>query len=382
VNKKTLFKYGLLITLIVVLVFSFSGCFGAGARPIGWSGMTIAGDSLYFGTTTGEIAALTLESGRSGDPVPLDEQASNGGGCMAATAALGIYGTPVIADGIMYIGGAGLGSDTGRLYLFDIASGEVVDKFPRDGDVGPIIGGPAVSDGVVYFTSVDGNIYAFNTSNGKEIWRYETGGKIWATPVVNGDTLIVGSFDKKMYAINISDGSLKWSYQAEGPIASQSLVYEDTVYFGSFDRNFYAVNFGDGSLKWKYTAQGWFWAAPLEYNGEIYAPCLDKNVYVLDAGQGTEIEKYELSGQLISSPVLVGNMIVVATKEAKIHIINGDNRDIRLLTNLNEENKATILVSAPLAVYEGIIFVHTQGQEAVYALDPETREEVWSKTLE
>ncbi len=375
-DKKLIFNYGLLITLILVLVFSFSGCFGGGARSIGWSGISFTGDSLYLGSMDGKIVSLTIENGRGGSPISLDEQASNGGGCMAAAAAIGIYGTPVIVDGIMYIGGAGLGSDTGRLYLFDTSKGEVVDRLPRGEEVGPVIGGPVVADGVVYFASVDGNVYAFNTANGSEIWRFKTEGKIWSTPILYQDTLIVGSFDKKLYAINIADGSQKWSYEAGGPIASKALIFEDTVYFGSFDRNFYAVNFNDGSFKWQFAAQSWFWAAPLVYNGEIYAPCLDKNVYVLDTEQGTEIEKYELSGQLVSSPVLVDNMIVVATKEGKLHIINGDGRDIRLLTDL------ALSVSAPLSAYEGIIFVHTQENETIYALDPETREVVWSYTLQ
>jgi len=331
---------------------------------------------LYFGSTDGKIVALTTDNGRSGSPIPLDEEASNGGGCMSATVATGIYGTPVIVDGIIYVSGAGLGSDTGRLYVIDIFKGEVIDRLPRDGEVGPIIGGPVVADGVVYVASVDGNVYAFNTTNGSEIWRFETEDKIWATPVLYQDTLIVGSFDKKLYAIDIADGSLKWSYEAGGPIATEALVFEETVYFGSFDRNFYAINLSDGSLKWQFTAQGWFWAAPLEYNGEIYAPCLDKNLYVLDAGQGAEIEKYEMSGQLVSSPVLLDNMIVVATKEGKLHIINGDSRDIRLLTDL------ALSVSAPLAASEGIIYVHTQEKETIYAIDIETRMEVWSYTLQ
>jgi len=381
-NKKTLFKYGLLVTLLLVLVMVFSGCIGGGSRPIGWSGMAFAGDSLYFGATTGEIVAITIENGRSGSPMPLEEQASNGGGCLGGTAATGIYGTPVIVDGIIYIGGAGLGSDTGRLYMIDITNGEVIDRLPRDGIVGPIIGGPVVADGVVYVASIDANVYAFDTTSGSEIWRFETEDKIWATPVLHQDTLIIGSFDKKLYAIDIADGSLKWSYEAGGPIAAEALVFENTVYFGSFDRSFYAVNLSDGSSKWQFTAGSWFWAAPLEYNGEIYAPCLDKNVYVLDAAQGTEIEKYELSGQLVSSPVLLDNMIVVATKEGKLHIINGDTRSIRLLVDLRILADLELSVSAPLAASEGIIYIHAQGKETVYAINLETREVVWQKTVE
>src|SRR6185437_15416845 len=39
---------------------------------------------------------------------------------------------------------------------------------------GPIIGSPAVSDGVVYIGSTDGNLYAVDQETGKQKWKFKT----------------------------------------------------------------------------------------------------------------------------------------------------------------------------------------------------------------
>src|SRR3954470_23530423 len=39
---------------------------------------------------------------------------------------------------------------------------------------GPIIGSPAIADGVVYIGSTDGNLYAVEQESGKQKWKFKT----------------------------------------------------------------------------------------------------------------------------------------------------------------------------------------------------------------
>ena len=49
---------------------------------------------------------------------------------------------------------------------------------------------PAVVDGIVYFWSDDGYVYALNAANGSLIWKYNTNGPVHPSPaVVNGIVL-------------------------------------------------------------------------------------------------------------------------------------------------------------------------------------------------
>src|ERR1043166_9883634 len=39
---------------------------------------------------------------------------------------------------------------------------------------GPIIGSPAIADGVVYIGSIDGNLYAVDQETGQQKWKFKT----------------------------------------------------------------------------------------------------------------------------------------------------------------------------------------------------------------
>ena len=79
-------------------------------------------------------------------------------------------------------------------------------------------------------------------TNGVEQWRFETGNKIWSMPVVYEDVVYFGSLDHNVYAVSLKDtGSLRagdemWRFETDGAVAATPLVMNGRVYIGSFDR--------------------------------------------------------------------------------------------------------------------------------------------------
>lgn len=117
---------------------------------------------------------------------------------------------------------------------------------------------PAIGqNGVIYFGSYDGNLYALNP-DGTKRWQFPTGGLIFSSPAVApGGTIYVGSYDHKLYAIH-SDGSKKWEFATGGIVWSSPAISEDgTVYIGSGapDNKLYALN-PDGTVKWRFETGG------------------------------------------------------------------------------------------------------------------------------
>jgi hypothetical protein len=87
-------------------------------------------------------------------------------------------------------------------------------------------------------------LYAVNTSNGSERWRYTgaSGGIDSPVTVDANNHIYFGSNDNKAYAL-YSDGTLKWSYTTGGDVVAKPAVKGDgTVYVGSRDRNLYAID--------------------------------------------------------------------------------------------------------------------------------------------
>ena len=380
-NKVLLSKILLLLVMLLVVMSGLTtwGCVG-GLRSVGWSGGVIADGTIFVGSLEGRLVAVSVADGTRQWSEPLTVSSSTGAfGCTAASMAVVIYGTPAVWGDLVYIGGY----NSGKVYALDASSLQKRWVYPPEGNLQPIVGGPVVALGKVYFGCYDsddkvGKVYALKADTGVKIWESSLGGgKIWSTPVIDGETVYISSFDKKLYALNAATGEKKWeTAEAGGAIASAPAVYNSTVYFGSFDRYLYAVDAGDGSLKWRSEVEAgkWFWATPIIYNHTVYAPNLDGKIYVLDAESGRElIEAIDLGSPVSSAPVLVDGSIIVASEGGKIYAIKDNQK--RELKDLATK------ISAPLCASNEVVYVHTQQPDTLYALNAQTGAELWHVSL-
>jgi len=371
---------GLAFLLTVIISISLmSGCSFRGAATIGWSGGTVADDSVFVGANSGRLVAYNLTDNTTLRADALKPKPSNGllscasMGCGGGTSVVPIYGTPVISGDSVYVAGY-----NGRIYAYKAENLAYRWNYPVDGYLGSFVGGAVIYNNKLFIGSADGKVYALDTATGAKVNEYKTGGKIWGTPAIDEatGTLFIGSYDKSLYALSTDDLHLKWSFETKGSIISEPLVSNGVVYFGSFDRNFYAVNITDHSLKWKFTGNNWFWAKPALFNGKLYAACLDHFVYVLDPVNGTAVhDAYDFGNPVSSAPAIVDNLIIFTTREGSMYKIDTTTMDKTQVIDL----KTTI--DGPLMAYKGIIYVHPQ-TALMILIDPVSGKQVGTISLE
>ena len=354
-----IFILALLLLMVVIIGFS---CV-EGLTPIGWSGGAVADNSLYVGTRQGRLVSVDLTDGSRlwGEKITA---AASGGlfGCLPAggsgcggASGVAIYGTPAVGDELVYIAGY-----NGKVYAYARDTLAYRWVYPREGYFAAIAGGIVLAEGRLYFADSDGKIHALDAETGDYIWSF-TGveDKIWATPAYANGVIYIGSFDKKLYALNAADGTVKWTFTTEGTITATPLIVDGTIYVGSHDRHFYAIS-TDGTLKWRATGDNWFWAQPVLYEGRIYAGCLDGYVYVFDAATGSQLNRFNLEKPLSAAPVLYENTVIFATREGVVYAINTADGTMTQLAVLEGENIRTY---GPLAINDGIVYIHTQDLE-------------------
>jgi len=372
-NRLLLNKVSLLLVVLLVGGLTFLGCARTGTIPKGWAGVEAAHGTLFLGSMEGKLVAIDISTHNRKWSFELPASKSTATfGCTPAATSVAIYGTPAASADLVYVSGY-----NGKIYALNPDSGALRWIYPREGYLQPIVGGIAIGQNKVYFASSDGKVYALDAATGDHEWEFQTGGKIWSTPVIDGNTLYVGSFDKKLYALSAADGSKKWEFTTEGGIASNPVIADDTVYVGSFDRHLYALNAADGSMKWqsKFEAGNWFWAKPVAYNNTIYAASLDHKLYILDAKTGGKIKEFDMGSPISSSPVLVESSVIVASQEGKVYAVDTGSNQIKQLVDLKEK------VYAPLSTSDGVVYIHTQKHETLYALNPQTGAIIWNLTL-
>lgn len=308
--------------LIALLVLA-TACAGGVARPQGWAGGVIDEDTnvLYVGTMEGRLLAIDL----NGDGSPIARFELTGDDNKRA-----IYGNPYLVDGAIFVGGY-----DGFLYSISASpSGEELSlnwKIEVSPDE-PLVGGPVASDGVVVVGSSDGYVYAFDIVQEREIWRYQTGNKIWATPSIKDGIVYIGSLDKNLYALKLfgTDSQvgerLLWKFSTGGAITAKPLVMDGRVYFGSFDSTFYALNAVSGREHWKFEgSRNWYWTGAIADGQTLFVPSMDRKLYALDATTGQVKWTLETDGDLTGSPVVLSRWIAVPSDDGALYIANLSN---------------------------------------------------------
>ena len=78
---------------------------------------------------------------------------------------------------------------------------------------------PVVANGVVYFGSGDGNLYALDSATGDLHWKFKTGDVVHASPALADGVLFFGSWDSYFYAVDAATGKEKWRFHGgEDPL--------------------------------------------------------------------------------------------------------------------------------------------------------------------
>jgi outer membrane protein assembly factor BamB len=192
---------------------------------------------------------------------------------------------------------------------------------------------PAVSNGLVYFGSGDGNIYALDAMTGAVTWTVKTGDVVHASPAVADGVVYVGSWDSYFYALDAGTGAVKWKFKTgEDPdihnqvgIQSSASVADGVVYFGCRDSKLYAVDAHTGKMLWDVDNKGsWVISSPAVSNGVVYASTSDTGrFFAVDAKSGAALFAVEFKHwPMFSSPAIMGDMAYQGSHTGKLLAIN------------------------------------------------------------
>ncbi len=121
-----------------------------------------------------------------------------------------------VANGVVYCGAAY------AFYALDARTG--IKLWGRPIAIGS---GPAVANGLVYFGTDGGTVYALDDRTGAEVWTYKAGSTVDLAPAVANGVVYFGSYDGNLYALNASTGAKLWSYPTgdSDPIVVNGMVY-------------------------------------------------------------------------------------------------------------------------------------------------------------
>lgn len=146
-----------------------------------------------------------------------------------------------------------------------------------------ITSSPIVNNGVVYFGSVDWNLYALDLKTGFVVWRYRLGKATISTPVFAENMIFTGCADGNIYCLDARTAKEVWRFETEHQVTGSPIIYKDSLYCGSVDGFLYCLEFRTGRLRWKYRTNGPITGTPAALNDIIFVGSTDHRVYALAA---------------------------------------------------------------------------------------------------
>lgn len=281
------------------------------------------------------------------------------------------WGSVAVAEGVVYAT-----TLEGQVYaLNDLVSEGVSTRWVSTvgGDSGfrGAYNAPAVGR-FLYVSGIDGFLYAIEPPVGggaaETAWRRPQIESEEMVPLVGspaldeaGGIIAVGSEDGGLYAYNALTGeNLRWSpFMTDGEIWSTPVLRSGVAYFGSQDGSVYAVSLHSGELVWKFDTGAAIVASPLIHKNMLIVGSFDRQLYALGLNDGQPRWQFRADNWWWATPVASGRTIFAPAMDGKMYALD-ENGSL-----LWEHDLGAPVVSSPALLERGIVVATVDGKLSV-----------------
>ncbi|MEA2558126.1 MAG: eukaryotic-like serine/threonine-protein kinase [Actinomycetota bacterium] len=222
---------------------------------------------------------------------------------------------------------------------------------------------PVIANGVVYVGSDDHKLRAISTT-GKVLWAHSTKDKVRSSPAVAGGVVYVGSNDGHVYAWKTGGQALWVSKSLGGQVSASPLVVNGVVYVGSHGGQFFALKASTGQVLW--SSRTWtVWDSASFDNGTVFVGSDQGRVFALAAGTGKQKWSTGMGSRVRGTPVVANGRVIAGTDAGRVIALNESTGKVQWNTsavkNLNGSTIGTGVVRGAPAVAGGKVFVPVGG---------------------
>jgi len=311
-----------------------------------WTSPVVAGGVVYVNSSDYYVYAIDRESGQlrwsRQIPIPIwSSMAADQGGIYLSAIDLpstgagvlrlnvkngepswgyrvtgSVASSPVVIDGVLYFG-----TLDGALYA--LTGGKKRPRWKRQVE-SAFECSPTVANGVLYAGNVDGNVRALDARTGKEIWRFKTDGQVESSPSVGASVVVVTSKGHGVYALDADRGAMRWVVQTEiHKEYTSAAVGNDSCCICSTNGHVYSLDMNDGTQRWHYPARGVIEpsAPPVISDGVLYVGTREGYVHALTLDAGDWVWSRKI-GDDIPSQVVVVDGVVYACSSASVYTLD------------------------------------------------------------
>jgi len=187
---------------------------------------------------------------------------------------------------------------------------------------------PVVADGKVFIGTSGGTLYALDATSGDIIWTFYAGSPVSTSPAFQNGVVFFGTENPgNVYALDAGTGLPIWQYQvgATAALSSSPGVIDNMVVVGSSDGELLCLNESEGQLLWTTYIGGGPLSSPAIQNGTIYITSTI-GVDAVDLQTGASIWDFATTWPVTSTPAVADGMVFVGTENNdRVYALNQSN---------------------------------------------------------
>jgi outer membrane protein assembly factor BamB len=318
-----------------------------------------------------------------------------------------------------------------------VGVGRVRPPFKRDwitGGVSLIEFPPAIGFRYLYYASLNGNLIAVSTRNGRRLWTLPVGRCQAASPAVNrlgrgsvfetflnrqpctraavdttdgqllavaagpshsvrwrkrigasetsptiaGNRIYVGDAEGNVYSLRGVSGQTIWRFHAAGAVKGAIAVDRGRIFFGDYAGRLYALRASDGKLIWRsqsnrdwFGGHGQFYSTPSVAYSRVYLGSTDGHVYSFGEQTGKLRWSYHTGGFVYGSPAVWRSRVLVGSYDHMFYALDAATGALLWKFRANGP------ISGSATVVDGVVYFATL-ERRTYGLDARTGKVMWT----
>jgi len=221
--------------------------------------------------------------------------------------------TIIVIDSLVYFT-----TMDGRLYALDIKTGEKIGHKKIN-----VHAACAYQDNsiVIAYRYGDNTLFKYNLKRAKYDWKIDAG-DITSEPLLLENSIVITALYNHVDLYNATDGSRIWQIKIEDQIRSSPAFHQGIIVFGCDDGLLYAVDKLYGEILWKYKTNASVEATPAIKDTIVYIGSSDKNFYAINIKTGKLIWSFKTGGQIFHSPAVNDSVVTLGTTDSQLYCLD------------------------------------------------------------
>ena len=323
----------------------------------------IENDTIYAADSANQLVAINKATGKIKWTANPNKEAEKGGWKIWAkpVQSFALTGGPAVYSGLVAVGGR-----NGEVFAFNATDGSLLWKTMVSSSV---ISAPLVTFDTVVVRVNDGKVIALDLSTGEKKWQFDRGlpsltvrGN--SAPVLGPGLIFVGYEDGTLIALRQQDGQRVWEQLIAKPDGRNELdrmsdidgeiqVGDREVFASSYHKSTMAMNVGNGQPIWARDIGSYAGLALL--SDRVVLSDNGGNVWALDRNGGSDLWKQSaLVRRGLTTPVVQGAYVVVADKEGYVHWLDSATGDIKGRAKVDDG-----VSGSPVVSDDGILYIQS-----------------------